>query len=73
MALVLTNGKISVGAYRISNRKHIALCVEQRGALNICGYFTSKEQAEFCMHKIAEILRMEVENPSDYKEESDED
>ena len=26
MALVLTNGKISVGAYRISNRKHIALC-----------------------------------------------
>ena len=37
MALVLTNGKISVGAYRISNRKHIALCVEQRGALNSCG------------------------------------
>lgn len=67
MALVLTNGKISVGAYRISNRKRIALCVEQRGMLNICGYFTSKEQAEFCMHKIAEILGREVENPSDHK------
>lgn len=58
MALVLTNGKISVGAYRISNRKRIALC---------CGYFNSKEQAEFCMQKIAEILGREVENPPDHK------
>lgn len=62
MALVLTNGEISVGAYRISDRKRIALCVEQRGALNICGYFTSKEQAEFCMRKIAEIIGTKVDS-----------
>ena len=57
--------------YRLSvNHLSFAWLIDmlrKRGMLNICGYFTSKEQAEFCMHKIAEILGREVENPPDHK------
>lgn len=56
MPLVLTNGKIKVGAYRVPDRKKIAFCVEKDNHVCICGYFTSKEHAEFLMNKIGEII-----------------
>ena len=56
MPRVLTNGKIKVGAYRFPDRKRIALCVEEGNTINVCGYFSSVDNAEFFMNKIAEII-----------------
>ena len=59
MATVLTDGKIKVGAYRFPDRKRIALCVEEGNKIIVCGYFSSEENAEFLMDKIAEMIGIE--------------
>ena len=56
MPRVLTNGKIKLGAYRFSDRKKIALCVEEGNSIIVCGYFSSTENADFFMDKIAECI-----------------
>lgn len=56
MPIVLTNGKIKIGAYRLSDKKRIALCVEEGNKIVVCGYFTREERARFFMDKIAECI-----------------
>lgn len=65
MPRVLTNGKIKVGAYKFSDRKRIALCVDEGNAINVCGYFTSPFHAEFFMDKIAEIIGQKKDGEND--------
>ena len=62
MAMVLTTGDIKVGAYQISCRKKIALCVEEGNTMYVCGYFSSKDHAEFLMRKIGEIIGQKMED-----------
>lgn len=59
MAMVLTDGKIKVGAYRLPDRKRIAICVLEGSRMNVCGYFTSEANAEFFMRKVAEMIGAE--------------
>lgn len=61
MPKVLTNGKIKAGAYRFSDKRRIALCVEEGNAITICGYFTSEEHAKFFMDKVAECVGQNVD------------
>ena len=61
MPTVLTNGKIKAGAYRFSDKRRIALCVEEGNAIKICGYFTSEEHAKFFMDKVAECIGQNVD------------
>ena len=61
MPKVLTNGKIKAGAYRFSDKRRIALCVEEGNAITICGYFTSEEHAKFFMDKVAECIGQKVD------------
>lgn len=61
MPKVLTNGKIKAGAYRFSDKRRIALCIEEGNAITICGYFTSEEHAEFFMDKVAECVGQNVD------------
>lgn len=56
MPKVLTNGKIKIGAYKFSDKKRIALCVEEGNSIIVCGYFTKTESADFFMDKIAECI-----------------
>lgn len=56
MPLVLTNGKISIGAYQLPDKKKIALCVEEGNGIYTCGYFTKPKHAEFFMQKLAECV-----------------
>ena len=61
MPKVLTNGKIKLGAYRFNDRKKIALCVAEGSEIVICGYFSSVENAEYFMKKLAECVGIEEE------------
>lgn len=56
MTKVLTNGKIKIGAYRFSDRKRIAICVEEGSRIDICRYFTSEDNANFLMDKLGELV-----------------
>lgn len=62
MALVLTNGRISVGAYKIPDRKKIAICVKEGSKLIVCGYFTKDENAEYFMRKLGECVGAKQED-----------
>lgn len=64
MPLVLTNGKISIGAYQLPDKKKIALCVEEGNGIYTCGYFTKPKHAEFFMKKLGECVgvKREVDN-----------
>lgn len=56
MPKVLTNGKIKIGAYHFADRKRIAICVEEGNRINICGYFTSENNANFLLDKLGELV-----------------
>lgn len=62
MALVLTNGKISIGAYQLPDKKKIALCVVEGNGIYTCGYFTKDEDAEYFMRKLCECVGVEHED-----------
>lgn len=65
MALVLTNGRISVGAYKLPDRKKIALCVREGSKLTVCGYFAKVEHAEYFMNKLGECVGVKHEDNND--------
>lgn len=62
MALVLTNGRISVGAYKFPNTKKIAICVKEGNKITVCGYFDKDENAEYFMNKLGECVGVEHED-----------
>lgn len=59
MPRVLTNGKISIGAYQFSDRKRPSLCVEEGSSIVVVGSFHDAKQADWFMDKIAEIIGQE--------------
>ena len=62
MPLVLTNGKIKIGAYRFHDRKKIAICVEEGNEISGCGCFNKITNAEYFMRKLAECVGVEHED-----------
>ena len=62
MPLVLTNGKIKIGAYRFPDRKKIAICVKEGNEITVCGYFTKVEHAEYFMNKLGECVGVKHED-----------
>lgn len=62
MALVLTNGRIFVGAYKLPDRKKIAICVKEGNEITVCGYFTKDENAEYFMRKLGECVGVKQED-----------
>lgn len=65
ITVVLTNGKIRIGAGRFPDTKKIALCVADENTLVVCGYFTNLEKAEYFMDKLAECVGAEMEQESE--------
>lgn len=65
MPRILTNGKIKIGAYRFSDRKRPALCVEEGNRITVYGYFSSFEGADKFMDKLAELVGAKIEKGSD--------
>ena len=55
MPKVITNKKISIGAYLFPDRKKPSLCIEQGSEIVIYGTFNSIEQADEFMNKLAEL------------------
>ena len=53
--LVSTNGS-KIGAYKFSDRKRPALCVEKGNTITIYGYFNNTETAEKFMHELAQAV-----------------
>ena len=65
MPRALTDGKIKIGAYRLPDKKKIALCVEEGNEIVVCGYFTRLENAEYFMDKLAEIIGVKEEKKNE--------
>lgn len=61
MPKVLTNGKMKIGAYKFSDRKKIAICVEECNEITVYGYFNTQDGADEFMNKIAELIGCQVE------------
>ena len=55
MPRVITNEKISIGAYLFPDRKKPSLCIEQGSEIVVYGHFNSIEQANEFMDKLAEL------------------
>ena len=62
MPRVLTNGKIKIGAYKISNRKKPCLCIEEGNEIVIYGNFNTFEEAEEFMKKLGEFVGAKIED-----------
>ena len=55
MPKVITNEKVSIGAYLFPDRKKPSLCIEQGSEIVVYGTFNSIEQADEFMDKLAEL------------------
>ena len=55
MARVLTNGKVSIGAYEFSDRKKPSLCIEKNNEIVVYGTFHNKEQAREFMNELGKL------------------
>ena len=55
MPKVITNKKISIGAYLFPYRKKPSLCIKQGSKIVVYGHFNSIEQADEFMDKLAEL------------------
>ena len=55
MPKVITNKKISIGAYLFPDRKKQSLCIKQGSEIVVYGTFNSIEQADEFMDKLAEL------------------
>ena len=55
MARVLTNGKISIGAYQFPDRKRPSLCIEEGNEIKVYGTFHNAEQAMEFMNELGKL------------------
>lgn len=55
MAKVLTNGKVSIGAYMFPDRKRPSLCIEKDNAISVYGTFHNREQANEFMDELGKL------------------
>ena len=65
MAKVLTDGKISIGAYMFPDRKKPALCIERGAEIQVYGTFNSKEGANEFMNSLGKFVGAVFEKESD--------
>ncbi len=55
MPRVLTNGKVSIGAYMFPDRKRPSLCIQKGGTISVYGTFHNKEQANEFMNELGKM------------------
>ena len=56
MAIVLTDGKVKIGAYEFSDRKKPWLCIAEGSRIVVYGHFNTFEGAEEFMKKLGELV-----------------
>ena len=56
MAIVLTDGKVKIGAYKLSDRKKPCLCIEEGSRIVVYGHFNTFESAEEFVKKLGELV-----------------
>lgn len=61
MPKVLTDGEKKIGAYKFSDRKRPALCIETPGKIRVFGYFKDTECANIFMQELGELVGAEFE------------
>lgn len=55
MPKVLTNGKVSIGAYMFPDRKRPSLCIEKDNTISVYGTFHNREQANEFMDELGKL------------------
>lgn len=61
MPKVLTNGKISVGAYMFPDRKRPCLCISEGNEVVVYGHFNSSLSADEFMNKLGKLVGVEMD------------
>ena len=61
MPKVLTDGKISIGAFMFPDRKRPCLCISEGSKGVVYGYFNSVESANEFMTKLGKLVGAEME------------
>lgn len=61
MPKVLTDGKISIGAYMFPDRKRPCLCISEGAEVVVYGYFNGVKSADKFMNKLGKFLGVETE------------
>ena len=67
MPRILTNGKISIGAYQFPDRKRPSLCVEKGNQILVYGSFHNQKQATEFMNELANLVGAEREDNNESK------
>lgn len=57
--MYLTDGKIKIGAFTISDKKRPAICIQEENKITVCGYFQDAKNAEIFMDALAEMIKAE--------------
>lgn len=60
MPIIMTDGKKSIGAYMLPNRKKPALCAKKGVMLEVYGYFRDRESAFDFMEEIADMCHADT-------------
>ena len=68
MARILTNGKISIGAYMFPDRKKPCLCVEEGNECVVYGHFNTVEGATEFINILGNMVGAKMEDAEDGKE-----
>ena len=66
MPKVLTNGKISIGAYMFPDRKKPCLCIEEGNQIVVYGHFNTKEGANEFIEKLGKMVGAEIEKENNH-------
>ena len=62
MPRVLTDGKISIGAYKFPDRKRPSLCIQKGSRIMMYGSFHNDEQATEFMNELGKLCGAIVES-----------
>lgn len=65
MPRILTNGKISIGAYQFPDRKRPSLCIEKGNEILVYGSFHNQEQASEFMNELGKLCGAVIESEVD--------
>jgi hypothetical protein len=65
MPKVLTNGKISIGAYKFPDRKRPSLCIEKGNEILVYGSFHNEQQASEFMNELGKLCGAVIESEVD--------
>lgn len=65
MPRVLTDGKISIGAYKFPDRKKPSLCIEKGSEIFVYGSFHNDKQANEFMNELGKLCGAVIESEVD--------